>query len=208
MNVTPHRFLALSFAVCSIIAATGLPTFATTSTHLSPRSALLRASDLGIGWTPHRTRASLGVGCLRAVVARSARHGVTTARASFVDNANPPEVTDVVAHFTTTTSAARAFDRVVTALRTCHRVHGYFSGHLLRGTVRTLRVAHFNSAEAAFSANARVAGVVVVEDLVVMRRAHVIVAVAEGNVGAIDVLQFTGVAERALSRARILATRP
>lgn len=207
MTLTIRRFAVAVLSVVMVTGAMSTVVVGAATPRTSTRSALLRASDLGIGWTVHHTRASLGIGCLRAVVGGAARQGVTSSKVTFVDHANPPEVTDVVAHFTTSASVQETFNHVVAALRACHRVHGYFSGHFLRGTVHTLRTPLLGSASAAFAATARVSGAILVEDLVVMRSGHVVVALAEGNVGAVDPSQFVGFAERALERAHSLAAR-
>ncbi|HVA70478.1 MAG TPA: hypothetical protein VNF08_04055 [Acidimicrobiales bacterium] len=168
------------------------------------RSDLLRSGDLPFGWTVHRLHGIFDVGCLAPLARQPALQYSSRASITFVDNGNPPVLTEVVA---TSDSPSYTYRRVISALGRCHVVKGVFAGHRLVGSVHRMRFAHFGIASHAYGANASVEGALLFEDLVVVETSQAVLAVAEGNVGAVDSSQFEGFVSLALNRlnARVSA---
>jgi hypothetical protein len=161
------------------------------------QSDLLRSSDLPLGWTVHRLHGIFDIGCLAPLARQPSLHYSSRASISFVDNGNPPVLTEVVA---TSVSPSSLYRRVIGALGRCHVVKGSFAGHRLVGSVHRMRYAHFGIASHAYDANASVEGALLFEDVVVVETAHAVLAIAEGNVGAVDPSQFEGFVSLALRR--------
>jgi len=180
----------------TMLGAFALPGGAATA-HSTLRSELLRTSDLSYGWTVHRLRGQTGVGCLSPLASRQGLQYTARASITFIDNGNPPELTEVVA---TAKSPATTYRRAIAALGRCHVVKGVFAGHRLSGSVHRAHFGHFGIASHSYVANASVEGALLFEDVVIVETSHGVAAVAEGNVGGVSTSQFEGFVTLALHR--------
>jgi len=167
--------------------------------HSTARSELLRTRDLPYGWTVHHVRGGTGVGCLAPLASPKALQYTARASITFIDNGNPPELTEVVA---TSSSPAYTYQRAIAALGRCHVVKGYFAGHRLIGSVHRAHFGHFGTASHSYIASASVDGALLFEEIVVVQTAHGVMALAEGNVGGVSTPQFEGFVALALHRLK------
>jgi hypothetical protein len=185
----------MSIGVSAI--ATGASSVKVTAT-----SELLQTKNLSFGWTVHKIRSDYGVGCLKPLASRKLAF---TSRASrtFVDDGNPPELTEILA---LSNGPAALYRSVAASLSKCHVVKSYFARHRLKGTVRALSLRRYGAASRAYIAKATVEGALLSEDVVIIETAHGMIAVAEGNVGSVSLGQFEDFIGDALRRIETVRT--
>ncbi|MGC1418784.1 MAG: hypothetical protein WA786_01515 [Acidimicrobiales bacterium] len=175
------------------------------SSTIAPRltARLLSVTQMPGSWSVDTPSGSVQAGCLTNVIGLSsfliAKGVKQTSHASIIveDNQSVPVVSEMLATYT---NPAVAYERIVSSLARCKHVNASVLGQTVTGTMKEKTLAHFANASQAFTASTSILGTTFDEDVIVVRKANVVMGLIEGGLPPVNSHQFEGIVTRALAR--------
>jgi len=174
-----------------------VPTSAAASTSAGPSlsAQLLSVNELPTGWavdSSENTANACNSHPLEAAPPAQEDH------VYFADAGGTPALQEALATYRS--SAVSAFHAVKTALDKCTSFDSTANGETVHETQGAMSFPAVGDQSAAYEASFTIQGIAASFDIVIARRGSVLVAVAEGDVGSVDVDQFQGFVNQALAK--------
>jgi hypothetical protein len=186
--------LTLTLSITSVASSTVKSRLAT---------QLISRSQFPGGWSVENPSGSVQAGCLANVVGLSkflVAKGVkqtSSARVFLEDDQSVPMVSEMLATYS---NVDAAYVQIVSTLAHCKHVSGKIFGTPVSGTLKEKSFSRFGNESEAFAANTSIMGTNFDEDVIIVRKGNVVVAIVEGGLPPINTHQFQGFIAKALAR--------
>jgi hypothetical protein len=194
-----RRVVAITFAALLVVPICLLGTVAT-AVSASPSklsTVLLSIGEMPIGWVVDSSSGSGGIGCLSTLMEPKGVQQTAKAGALFENNGNVPGVDEAVATYT---NAATGYNKIVASLTACKRLSGKLGGQKITGTLAQMSFPGYGNASEAFEARFTVYGATLGGDIVIVRKASIVMALAEADFVSVNVSQFQGFVNEAVAK--------
>jgi hypothetical protein len=198
-----RTFRAAVIVTTSLSLALGVTSVASSTVKSRLATQLLSRSEFPGGWSVANPSGSVQAGCLTNVVGLNTflvAKGVTQtsrARVLLEDDQSVPIVSEMLATYS---NADAAYAQIVGTLAHCKHVSGQIFGASVKGTLKEKTFTHFGNASESFAATTSVMGTNFDEDVIIVRKGNVVMAVIEGGLPPISARQFQGFIAKALAR--------
>jgi hypothetical protein len=185
----------------------GLPSvhLSTTANVSSPKfsAMLLNINQLPMGWSAGPFPENGQAGCWGNIMEPRGVRETASASASFVANAGPRAVVEVLATYKDPKTSYR---RIVVHLADCRHFRGTLVGHQVAGTVAQMTMPRYGDASRAFLVSFTVP-TVAHEILLIVLKGNIVMEIAEGSTGVVYLGQFQGFVMTAVGNLRPTKTK-
>ena len=194
-----RTFATIALAATLVVPTGLLGTVATAASASPPKlsSMLLSIGQMPTGWAVDNSSGSGGVSCLTTLMEPKGIKQTAKASVVFQDNGNVPEVDEALATYT---NAKTGYKKIVANLTACKHLSGTTGGHKVTGTLGQMSFPHYENASEAFEASFTIQGTTFGEDIVIVRKGHIAMGLAEADLVSVDVSQFQGFAQKAIKK--------
>ena len=187
----------LTVVAVTIVACVGVAGAVSTSS-ASLSKELLNVRDMSSGWSVSSDAGANGVGCLKNLLERAGSKQTAAAQVFFVHHGVLPALDEKLATYANTT---KAYSTIIKTINACHHVSGYSpSGHVVTGTVSTMKFKRVANASSAYAMTLTDAGITLRYDYVISRKNGVVLAVLEANAPSVSLSQYTSFVNKAVKK--------
>jgi hypothetical protein len=196
--------LALMLAACSSTtspstsstAASTTTQASTTTTPPKLSTLLLRIDQMPTGWSVYKSALGGLFGCATYVLEPKGIKQTAKANVAF-KHGDVPTVDEVLATFT---SAETGYKKIDAKLTACKRFSGKLGGTEVAGAVAPMRFPHYGNTSAAFAMKFTLSGSTFHEDLLIVRKASIVMGIDETDLPSVSASQFRSLVQKALTK--------
>lgn len=186
--------------VAIVLAAAFVGVVAAPVANASPTKLSARLLDIGqmpMGWQVYKSSLDGGFGCASNVLDPKGIKQTGNADVAFDHSGGVPTVDEALATFT---NAKTGYEKIEAKLMACKRFSDKVGATRTTGTVAPLKFPRYANTSAAFAMKVTVLGSTFHEDLLIARKASIVMGMDEASLPSVNADQFQGLVKKALAK--------
>lgn len=187
--------VVLVACVASLVVGTVAPAANASPSKLS--ALVLSINQMPTGWRVYKSAVGGPFGCAAHVLEPKGITRTAQANVAFENGDDIPTVDEALATFT---SVKTGYEKIDADLTACKYFSGEVGGTHITGTVASISFSHYGDTSAAFAVRFTLSDTTFHEDLLIVRKASIVMGIDEVNLAAVNVRQFQGFVKKALAK--------